>query len=86
MKCNHCREEMIEHNVCTLGYGQRRDEYECPNNCEYLEYLDKFKNHLAERTKRFILSLDPAQAEDYKEHLVNNFSVVQILNILKKVQ
>ena len=39
VKCEHCEEEMLEHELCDLGYGQQHVEYECPNSCHYIEYL-----------------------------------------------
>jgi predicted RNA-binding Zn-ribbon protein involved in translation (DUF1610 family) len=41
MKCPYCGEEMIELELYDLGYGQRGVEYECPNECELMKYLDE---------------------------------------------
>jgi hypothetical protein len=40
MKCIHCGEKMIENEQVDLGYGQRKVEYECPYNCEYVQWLE----------------------------------------------
>lgn len=39
MKCNHCGEEMEENELVDLGYGQRHIQYECPNHCDYINWL-----------------------------------------------
>lgn len=39
VKCKHCGEEMFENELYDLGYGQRGVAYDCPNECEYLEWL-----------------------------------------------
>ena len=48
VKCEYCGEEMIEMEYVDLGYGNRHVEYDCPNNCELIEWLDE-QNELAKR-------------------------------------
>jgi len=40
MECKYCGEEMEEIELVDLGYGQRFVEFECPNNCEFIEWFE----------------------------------------------
>lgn len=40
-KCRFCKEEMREDELVDLDYGQKLTEYNCPNDCEYTDWLDK---------------------------------------------
>jgi len=41
VKCKHCGEEMDEDELYDLGYGQRGVEYNCPNECGLLKWLEE---------------------------------------------
>lgn len=41
MKCRYCGEEMIENELVDLGYGKRNVVYDCPNNCEFIKWLEE---------------------------------------------
>lgn len=49
MKCKHCDEEMKESEYVDLGYGNKYIEYNCPNNCEFIKWLNK---QAIKKTKR----------------------------------
>ena len=54
MKCKHCDEEMEESEYVDLGYGNKYIEYNCPNNCEFIKWLNEqaIKKTKRERIKR----------------------------------
>lgn len=48
MKCKYCGEEMVELEYVNLGYGVRGLDYDCPNNCDLIEWLDQ-QNELTKK-------------------------------------
>ena len=44
MKCKYCGEEMEEVEYIDLGYGNKYIDYNCPNNCDFIKWLNEQNN------------------------------------------
>lgn len=41
MKCKECGEELIAKWICETWYEQDVYEYGCPNNCDFVKWLEE---------------------------------------------
>ena len=66
MKCKYCNEEMREDVYADRGYGIKGVHYNCPNNCELIEYLKEQEKRSVVMSKVVRTDLWKAMREEVK--------------------